>query len=182
MDHPGEESTPDPETDSALLRNLTIPIACTASWDDMTGSDRVRHCGLCRKDVYNLSAMPRPEAAALLAGNVDGKLCVRFYRRGDGTVVTSDCSTSTPVKVRRMLGKMPRAACVAGVAGAAAMAVTVAHAMSDPKPDTVLMGVPPAAPVPVEKAPAPDRGQGRHDTQEKHKKHLAAGHARTRGA
>lgn len=146
MDHPGKESTRAPETDSALLRNLTIPIACTASWDDMTGSDRVRHCGLCRKDVYNLSAMPRPEAAALLAGNVDGKLCVRFYRRGDGTVVTSDCSTSTPVKVRRMVGKVPRAA----AAGAAAVAVAVAHAL--PARHPVLMGAPPPLPASAEEA------------------------------
>jgi len=151
MDHPGKESTPAPETDSALLQNLTIPIACTASWDDMTGSDRVRHCGLCRKDVYNLSAMPRPEAAALLAGNVDGKLCVRFYRRGDGTVVTSDCSTSTPVKLRRMLGKMPRAAAAAaGAAGAAAVAVAVAHAL--PARHPVLMGAPPPVPASAEEA------------------------------
>lgn len=190
MNPPSKDSTPSPDPDSALLQNLTIPISCTESWDDMKGSERVRHCALCRKDVYNLSAMPRPEAAALLAGNVDGNLCVRFYRRGDGTVVTNDCTTSTPVKVRRMLGKLPRAARVAGVAGvagAAAMAVTVAHAMSDPKPETVLMGAPPALPVPVEKTPAPghERDQDRQDGQDKHKQqktHRQAGHTRTNGA
>ena len=140
MDHPNKASTPAPGPDSAPLQNLTIPISRTASWDDMKGSERVRHCGLCRKDVYNLSAMPRPEAAALLAGNVDGKLCVRLYRRSDGTVVTGDCSTSTPVKVRRMLGKVPRAATAAVAAGAAAVAVTVAHAL--PARHQVLMGHP----------------------------------------
>ena len=111
---------------------------------------------MCRKDAYNLSAMPRPEAAALLAGNVDGNLCVRFYRRGDGTVVTSDCGTSTPVKVRRMLGKVPRAAtAAAGVAGAAAVAVAVAHAL--PARHQVLMGAPPPMQAFVEEAPAPDQ-------------------------
>jgi len=109
MDHPGKASTPAPDPDSALLESLTIPISCTESWDNMTGCERVRHCGLCRKDVYNLSAMPQAEAAALLARHVDENLCVRFYRRDDGTVVTGDCSASTPVKLRRVLGKVPRA-------------------------------------------------------------------------
>ena len=173
MDHPDKQPTPVPDADSVLLQNLTIPISCTESWDDMKGSERVRHCGMCRKDVYNLSAMPRPEAAALLAGNVDGNLCVRFYRRGDGTVVTSDCGTSTTVKMRRMLGKMPRAARAAGVAGAAAIAVTAAHAMSHPQPVVVMMGAPPAMPVPVEKTPAPDgqRDQGTQgEQQQEHQK------------
>jgi hypothetical protein len=56
----------------------------------MSGDDRVRFCGECRLNVYNLSAMSRPEAEALLRAK-EGRLCVRFYVRRDGTVLTRDC-------------------------------------------------------------------------------------------
>jgi hypothetical protein len=78
------------------LHRIDIPSPCTASWDQMTGNDRVRHCGDCNKNVFNLSAMREAEAAALLAASGDGELCVRFYRRQDGTVMTSDCGASAP--------------------------------------------------------------------------------------
>ncbi|HEX4493784.1 MAG TPA: hypothetical protein VH914_21465 [Acidimicrobiia bacterium] len=65
---------------------------CDASWDDMDGDDRVRHCAGCDKDVYNLSGMSRDDAEALLAATgVD--VCIRLYRRADGTVITRDCGT-----------------------------------------------------------------------------------------
>ncbi|QNA87712.1 hypothetical protein G4G28_03105 [Massilia sp. Dwa41.01b] len=118
--------TPDPNTPP--LPHLEIPVPCTESWDAMEGDERVRHCGLCRKNVYNLSALPQAEAAALLAGDVDGQLCVRFYRRSDGSVMTSDCSTSPRVRLHRAMRTLPRtAAGAAGVAAAAAVAVAVAH-------------------------------------------------------
>jgi hypothetical protein len=161
MDHPGNGPGPVPEPGNALLRHLAIPISCTQSWDEMTGSERVRHCGMCRKDVYNLSAMTKAEAAALLAGNVDGNLCVRFYHRGDGTVVTGDCGVDTPVKVRHMLGKVPRAAtAAAGGAGAAPVAVAVAHG---PAGHQVMMEAPPPMQASDGEAPAPDR-QGQPGT------------------
>jgi hypothetical protein len=56
----------------------------------MDGTDRVRHCQQCGRNVYNLSAMSRHEAEVLMAGA--GPLrCVRFYRRRDGTIITDDC-------------------------------------------------------------------------------------------
>ena len=114
---------------TTLLQTLEIPIPCTESWDAMQGDEQVRHCGLCRKNVYNLSVMPQAQAEALLAGHADGGVCVRFYRRGDGTVLTSDCGTSPRVRLRRVLRTLPRAAAgAAGVAGAAAVAVAAAQA------------------------------------------------------
>jgi hypothetical protein len=121
------------------LHRIDIDTPCTASWANMKGDDRVRHCGDCNKNVFNLSAMPEAEAAALLAGNVDGELCVRFFRRKDGTVMTSDCSTSVRAATRRTLRKLP------AVAGAAMMAMSVGAAAADgPKP--------PAPPVEVHEA------------------------------
>ena len=70
----------------------------------MRGDDRVRHCGTCNKNVYNLSAMAEQEAAALVARHKGGDLCVRFYRRADGTVMTSNCGARSRTGWRRLPG------------------------------------------------------------------------------
>jgi hypothetical protein len=56
----------------------------------MYGSDRMRFCGDCKLNVYNLSGMTRDEAESLVM-NAEGRLCVRFYRRPDGTMITQNC-------------------------------------------------------------------------------------------
>jgi hypothetical protein len=56
----------------------------------MHGDDRVRFCGDCKLNVYNLSWMTRLEATELIEQN-EGRHCVRFFRRKDGTFVTRDC-------------------------------------------------------------------------------------------
>jgi len=56
----------------------------------MYGDSRKRFCGDCKLHVYNLSGMTTDEAEALII-NAEGRLCVRFYRRADGSVITQDC-------------------------------------------------------------------------------------------
>lgn len=73
------------------LELITVPIPCTVSWAGMAGDERRRFCGSCRQSVFNLSEMTR-EAAEELIQKHEGKLCVRFYRRPDGTVLTSECN------------------------------------------------------------------------------------------
>ena len=73
------------------LDTIEVPIPCAVPWESMRGSDRVRHCGQCRQNVYQLSEMSRDEAEALIR-RMEGKLCVQFYRRGDGSMVTRDCA------------------------------------------------------------------------------------------
>ena len=53
----------------------------------MKGSETVRHCSECRKDVYNLSAMTDREASALVASGEDR--CMRVEFRPDGTIVST---------------------------------------------------------------------------------------------
>jgi hypothetical protein len=72
------------------LEDVRIASPCHARWDEMSGDDRVRLCKACGKDVYNLSAMPRSMAEALLEER-DGAFCKRLFRRADGTVITGDC-------------------------------------------------------------------------------------------
>jgi hypothetical protein len=71
---------------SIVLAQIHVASPCRASWDDMNGDDRVRHCRQCAKNVYNLSGMRRADAEALVA-RMEGNLCVRFYRRADGTML-----------------------------------------------------------------------------------------------
>jgi hypothetical protein len=91
-------STAQTKTRLRLLDNLEVATPCNAAWDDMRGDERVRFCALCEKNVYNLSSLARDEAEALVREK-EGKLCVRFFRRDDGTVLTADC----PVGLRRRL-------------------------------------------------------------------------------
>ena len=79
-----------------VLEKLRVASPCPARWEEMAGDDRVRFCGTCRKNVYNLSALQRSEAEALVARH-EGKMCATFFRRADGTVLTADC----PVGRRR---------------------------------------------------------------------------------
>jgi len=72
------------------LDDITIAAPCHAAWDKMRGSDTVRFCQSCEKNVYNLSLMTRAEAEALIQEK-EGGLCIRFARRADGTVITDNC-------------------------------------------------------------------------------------------
>ena len=69
------------------LEQIKIASPCPANWDEMTGTEQVRFCLGCRKNVYNLSEMTRNEAQALVEEK-EGRLCVRFYTRADGTMLT----------------------------------------------------------------------------------------------
>lgn len=73
-----------------LLRRLKIVSTCDASWDEMQGSQAVRRCALCDKDVFNLEAMTMAEVDAMVR-SVDGAACARLRRRRDGKVVTVEC-------------------------------------------------------------------------------------------
>jgi hypothetical protein len=79
-----------------VLDDLRVAAPCHAAWESMLGDERVRFCGRCEKNVYNLSALTRAETEALLVAR-EGKPCVRYHRRADGTVLTTDC----PVGARR---------------------------------------------------------------------------------
>src|SRR5689334_9067621 len=72
------------------LDKIKVAAACTADWRHMYGNERVRFCGQCSQNVYNLSALTREQAEDLILRH-EGRLCVRFYRRNDGTVITTNC-------------------------------------------------------------------------------------------
>lgn len=87
--------------------NIQIAKPCPAYWGKMSGDNKVRLCGECNLHVYNISAITKNEAERLIKEK-EGKMCVRFYRRTDGRVLTSDCPKGTEynaVSVKGVLRK-----------------------------------------------------------------------------
>jgi hypothetical protein len=72
------------------LNNIKVASPCPANWDEMYGDNRKRFCGDCKLNVYNFSGMTRDEAEDLIM-NAEGRLCVKFFKRADGSVITQDC-------------------------------------------------------------------------------------------
>jgi hypothetical protein len=105
-----------------VLPNIRVASPCTADWNAMTPIDaeteRVRHCGSCEKNVYNLSQMTRDEAEALILAK-EGRLCVRYFQRKDGTILLKDCTVGVANGRKRRLIAAGAAALLAGGAGAA---------------------------------------------------------------
>ncbi|MEO6951527.1 MAG: hypothetical protein ABI321_06930 [Polyangia bacterium] len=101
-----------------VLDNLHIAAPCKADWDRMAGDARARFCGSCEKNVYNLSDMTRAEAEALLVEK-EGKLCVRYFQRADGTILTADCPTGVATRRRKRRVVAATFSAVSAVAAAA---------------------------------------------------------------
>ncbi len=110
------------------LAKLRVASPCQERWADMIGDDRVRVCDRCDRPVFDLSAMTRAQAEAVL-GTHGIKPCVRFYRRADGTVKTADCPSDRPE---------PRAGAAAAVLAAGAAVMTGGAAHADTSDDTAV--------------------------------------------
>lgn len=134
-------------SDEALLNSVKVASPCHESWEGMSGGDKVRSCDRCQKKVYNLSEMTAAEAAALVR-EAEGRVCVRFYRRADGTMLTTDC----PVGASAARAKKVKVA--AAWSGAAAAAAGVAFNLSRPT-QQALPVVDTETPIVVEFQPTP---------------------------
>jgi hypothetical protein len=56
----------------------------------MTGDNKVRFCGRCKLNVYNLPEMSREEVAAIVR-QTGGQFCGRLYVRADRMATVRDC-------------------------------------------------------------------------------------------
>ena len=83
------------------LEQVRVAAPCPADWNRMVGDERMRYCDRCSLHVYNLSGMTRREAEALVTSS-EGRLCVRFYRRADGTILTRNCPVGLRALKRRV--------------------------------------------------------------------------------
>lgn len=95
-------------TKTISLDRVQVAKPCPASWEEMKGSDSVRFCSQCQLNVYNLSALTKSEAESLVTRS-EGRLCVKFYRRADSTMLTQDC----PVGLRAIRKRVSKIAATA---------------------------------------------------------------------
>ena len=132
------------------LDNLRVAAPCSANWDDMDGDERSRHCRECKLNVYNLSGMSRAEAEALIKEK-EGNLCVRFYQRADGTILTDNC----PVGLRAIRNRLAwvSAGLAAGFFIAASGALAAWGKVSGQDVHAAEPNEPPAQPPPPGAAP-----------------------------
>ena len=84
------------------LPRIKIASPCHANWAEMTGNERSRFCASCQKNVFNLSAMTARQAADLIREK-EGRLCVRYYLRRDGTILTRDCPVGLAALRKQLL-------------------------------------------------------------------------------
>lgn len=99
------------------LDDIQVATPCHEPWERMTGDDRMRHCSKCALNVFNLSAMSKQEALDFVRTKQGlGRVCIRFHRRFDGTVITQDCPVGVRKRQLRILGMA-----TAGVATVAAL-------------------------------------------------------------
>jgi len=136
-----------------VLDNIRIAAPCTADWNQMTGDERARMCGDCNLKVYNLSGMTRDEAETLLRER-EGRLCVRYFQRADGTILLTDCTVGVKRRRRRRIFAAGVAASLAGIGGAAA--VTILRNDIAPAPRMGAVAVVPSHYVEPQVAPEPE--------------------------
>jgi hypothetical protein len=134
---------------------LQVVAPCNEDWERMPGGDDIRFCGKCRQNVYNLSTLTESQAREL----VQGPVCVRFFHRGDGTVITRKCPPMMEAARRRLVALAAGAASVlplaAGFWGSVAwlrkLVRSESSVLGTPVAPRPLMGEP--VPVPPKVAP-----------------------------
>src|SRR6185436_20022695 len=137
---------------------LQVVAPCTEDWSQMPGGDDIRYCGKCRQYVYNLSELTESQAREL----VQGPVCVRFFHRGDGTVVTRKCPPMVAAARRRLAAL---AACLLPLAVAFWGGVAWLHQAVTGAPPRPTMGVISVVPTPP---PAPRALMGERALLEHH--------------
>ncbi len=85
------------------INSLRVASPCTVGWETMSGDERVRRCNSCELNIYNITEMTKLEVEDLITKRKD-RVCIRLYKRADGTVLTKDC----PVGIRAYQKRVAR--------------------------------------------------------------------------
>jgi hypothetical protein len=112
-------------TDGPLLKT------CDAEWERMEGTDKVRRCLACQRDVFWISAMTPAEAEIRLLNAPDAVPCIRYARDGAGGVVHAE--EPRPYQPHRPLRSLV-------VASALGVALAPEPARGAPKPGAAKPG------------------------------------------
>jgi hypothetical protein len=135
-----------------LLDRVRVAAPCAADWTEMRGDERVRFCERCSLNVYNLSAMTRREAERVVVRS-EGRLCVRFYRRADGTILTRNCPVGLRA-LKRRVSRVASAAAAASVGFFAGLGLSPQTKKPDALPTPAVIRA--DAPPPAGSAPVPE--------------------------
>lgn len=115
------------KTQNFDLNKLRVASPCSVGWESMTGDERSRMCGQCNRYVYNVSSMSASDVEQLVTRRTDN-ICIRLFRRSDGTVLVNDCPVGLRL-VKRCMGRFVAAA-FASILGL----VTVGYSQRSEKP------------------------------------------------
>lgn len=129
---------------SVNLKNIRIASPCNQSWAKMTGDEKSRFCQLCELNVYNLSGMTKQEAESFLSQK-EGRVCVRYFQREDGTILTKDCPVGIELKHKRRT-RIIRQSIKGGIAASVLIATaigTFTHQVNANNKNEPLMGAVP---------------------------------------
>jgi len=151
-----------------LLQYVKVAAPCPASWQNMTPVDtdpeRVRFCTQCRMNVYNLSEMTQPEAEGLLRSH-EGRLCVRYFQRSDGTILTKDCPVGTAAVRMNMIRRSRSAAALTLLIGVGAFGASLLKSTKAVPGGSVTMGTPISVAEPPQPALSENLGSTRLSTE-----------------
>ena len=135
----------------SFIDSVKVGVPCSEDWEKMRGNDRVRFCSHCTKEVNNLSAISRKEAARLVRAS-GGGICIRYIAH--------------PVTQRPMFGEQivqitrRTPALAAGIMTASLALSTMAYAQTVPSAPE------PASPVAASERSDSDKEQEKADESE----------------
>jgi hypothetical protein len=57
---------------------LTIPEPCHENWNNMTPTEKGKHCAVCDKEVFDMTGIPEKEVAEKISQIESGNVCARI--------------------------------------------------------------------------------------------------------
>jgi ankyrin repeat protein len=117
---------------------LEISKPCSAQWDSMAGSKRVRFCAHCRLHVHNLSEVTPREAMRLVMRS-GGRLCLRIERDQEGAPRTRARALAGPLyQIKRRASRLAAGAFGAALTLCASAAAQAQTTGPEPAQQTVV--------------------------------------------
>ena len=83
------------------INKLRVASPCSVGWETMTGDERVRRCHSCQLNIYNIAEMTKSEVEDLIT-KLEDRVCIRLYKRADGTILTKDCPVGFRANQKRI--------------------------------------------------------------------------------
>ncbi len=82
-----------------LMKRAYVAAPCPVKWEDMKGDEKRRLCAQCDCYVLKATQMTDEEVTEAITRAASGqRVCMQFYKRADGTILTKNC----PVGVAAM--------------------------------------------------------------------------------